>query len=61
MNITNETKTGDIVTCVLVTGENAVGKYSMTSPVTGSHLIENVELEDGRKADYAWAINELQA
>lgn len=45
-----------IVTCVLVTGEIAIGTYSgIQKEMTGSYLVENVTTEDGKKADYAWA------
>lgn len=48
-------KEGDMVTCILVTGEKAVGTYSCTKETTGSHLIENVTTENGQKAAFAWA------
>lgn len=48
-------KEGEVVTATLVTGERAVGYYSATSPVTGSHLLQQVTVEGGLKADYAWA------
>ncbi len=45
-----------IVTCILVTGEKAVGFYSgVQKESTGSYLVERVTIEGGYKADYAWA------
>lgn len=44
-----------MVTFEAVTGEKGIGTYSCTKETTGSHLIENVTLEDGRKADFVWA------
>lgn len=50
-----ETLEGRIVSCVLVTGELATGRYALTKESTGSHLMEDVVTNDGRRADYAWA------
>lgn len=45
-----------LVHCVLVTGEIAKGWYGgVSSPTTGSYLIDDVRTEDGKFADYAWA------
>lgn len=46
---------GQQVTFITVTGEKGIGAYSCTKPITGSHLIENVTLEDGTRAAYVWA------
>lgn len=48
-------KEGELVNCILVTGEKAIGFYSCTKESTGSHLITNVTTENGMKAEFAWA------
>lgn len=53
--IETEIEQGAPVSCVLVTGEKAVGFYECQKPTTGSHLVRNVTTENGQVAEYAWA------
>jgi hypothetical protein len=53
--VKRELKEGEVVTCILVTGERAVGFYSCQNPATKSFLVEHVTTENGMKAEYAWA------
>lgn len=49
-------KTKKLISCVLVTGEKAIGFYEgIRKESTGSYLIEKVTTENGQVAQYAWA------
>lgn len=48
-------KAGTMVVCTLITGQRAVGTYTCTKESTGTHLVENLTVEGGYRADYGWA------
>lgn len=55
MEVIGDVLEGDRVSFVAVTGEEGIGTYRLTKDTTGSHLIEDVTLLNGRSVEYMWA------